>query len=115
MAAAKQASALMDGRILKVVALLRTRGTHPCALASLFRNDPEEITAMANHMMAGQAVAAREIASTIGLTEEAFQEKAEACGGFSSFLPESQFKVMPLRMSCRKSVACNTDRFRHRA
>ena len=43
-------------------------------IASLFRKHPKEITAMANHMMAGRTVAAREIASTIGLTEEAFQE-----------------------------------------
>jgi hypothetical protein len=45
-------------------------------IASLLRDHPEEITAMANHMMAGRTVAARKIASTIGLTEEAFQEKA---------------------------------------
>ena len=43
-------------------------------IAKLFRKHPKEITAMANHMMAGRTVAAREIASTIGLTEEAFQE-----------------------------------------
>ena len=43
-------------------------------IASIFRKHPKEITAMANHMMAGRTVAAREIASTIGLTEEAFQE-----------------------------------------
>jgi hypothetical protein len=43
-------------------------------IASLFRKHPKEITAMVNHMMAGRTVAAREIASTIGLTEEAFQE-----------------------------------------
>src|SRR5437773_5984642 len=52
-------------------------------IASLFRNHPEEITAMANHMMAGRTVAAREIASTIGLTEDAFQEKG---GGLWWFL-----------------------------
>jgi hypothetical protein len=43
-------------------------------MASLFRKHPKEITAMANHMMAGRILAAREIASTIGLKEEAFQE-----------------------------------------
>ena len=43
-------------------------------IASIFRKHPKEITAIANHMMAGRTVAAREIASTIGLTEEAFQE-----------------------------------------
>jgi hypothetical protein len=43
-------------------------------IASLFRKHPKEITAMANHMMAGRTIAAREIASTIGLTEEVFQE-----------------------------------------
>jgi hypothetical protein len=43
-------------------------------IASFFRKHPKEITAMTNHMMAGQAAAAREIAMRIGLTEEAFQE-----------------------------------------
>ena len=43
-------------------------------MALLFRKHPKEITAMANHLMAGRTVAARKIASTIGLTEEAFQE-----------------------------------------
>jgi len=52
-------------------------------IASLFRNHPEEITAMAKHMMAGQIAAAREIASTIGLKEETFQEKG---GGLWWFL-----------------------------
>jgi hypothetical protein len=44
-------------------------------IASLFREHPSEVTAIANHLVAGQTAAAREIASTIGLTEEGFQEK----------------------------------------
>ena len=44
-------------------------------IASLFRKHPKEITAMMNHTMAGRSVAAREIASTIGLTEEGFQKE----------------------------------------
>ena len=52
-------------------------------IASLFRKHPKEITAMVNHMMAGRRQTAREIASTIGLTEETFQEKG---GGLWWFL-----------------------------
>jgi hypothetical protein len=43
-------------------------------IATLFRQHPKEIIAMTNHMLAGQSAAAREIASTIGLTEETFQK-----------------------------------------
>ena len=44
-------------------------------IASLFREHPKEITAIANHLASGQRAAATEIASKIGLTEEGFQEK----------------------------------------
>jgi hypothetical protein len=43
-------------------------------IASLFREHPKEIIAMTNHMLAGKTTAARDIASTIGLTEETFQQ-----------------------------------------
>ncbi len=43
-------------------------------IASLFRKHPKELTAIANHVAAGETAAAMEIASTIGLTEERFQE-----------------------------------------
>ena len=46
---------------------------------SLLREQPKEVAAIVNHVLAGRKEAARETAMRIGLTEESFQKKG---GGF---------------------------------
>ena len=44
-------------------------------ITTLMREHPEEMTAMVNHVLAGEMQAAKKLAEQIGLTEEAFQKQ----------------------------------------
>jgi hypothetical protein len=43
-------------------------------ITSFLRDYPEQVATMVNHVLTGQTETAREVASNIGLTAEAFQE-----------------------------------------
>ncbi|MBJ8055531.1 hypothetical protein JDS87_27285 [Bacillus cereus] len=75
-------------------------------ITSFLREHPEEMTTIVNYVLAGQTEPAREVASKIGFTAEAFQENGESILWWLMILVAAIMILIPVIYCSHHPEAC---------